>query len=76
MAASLPMASSASAAARALSPVADIRAAMIPATVGVENDVPLHEARPSKFRTSPTCGGSLQTNVPVGYALTRSTPAA
>jgi hypothetical protein len=28
------------------SPVRDIRAAIIPATIGVENEVPLHRARP------------------------------
>jgi hypothetical protein len=41
-------ASSACAAAGALSPVADMRAAIRPAISGVEKDVPLHRAMPSK----------------------------
>ncbi len=39
-------ASRAAAAWRAFSPVRDIRAAMSPDTIGVENDVPLHFAMP------------------------------
>jgi hypothetical protein len=39
-------ASTEAAAWRALSPVRDIRAAMRPVTMGVENDVPLHFAMP------------------------------
>ena len=39
-------ASTAAAAWRAFSPVRDIRAAMSPVTMGVENDVPLHFAMP------------------------------
>ncbi len=46
-------ASTSSAACRALSPVRLIRAAMCPATTGVENDVPLQRASPAKCRTSP-----------------------
>lgn len=55
----------ASAASRPLSPVFDARAAITPATHGVENDVPLHSAIPEKTRTSPrgVCG-SCVTNVP------------
>jgi hypothetical protein len=39
-------ASRAAAACRAFSPVRDIREAMSPVTIGVENDVPLHFAMP------------------------------
>src|SRR5262245_43967469 len=52
---------SASAARGALSPVADIRAAIIPATSGAENDVPLHFANPLNWRILPLFGSSLHT---------------
>jgi hypothetical protein len=39
-------ASSAAAACSAFSPVRDIRLAISPVTIGVENDVPLHRAMP------------------------------
>src|SRR5258708_6036356 len=46
-------ASSASAACRAFSPVRDIRAAISPVTIGVENEVPLHLTMPADVsRTS------------------------
>ena len=39
-------ASTAAAACSAFSPVRDIRSAILPVTIGVENDVPLHRAMP------------------------------
>ena len=53
------LASSASAACRPFSPVFDMRAAMSPATSGVEKDVPLQRAMPSNSRHWSTFGGSV-----------------
>jgi hypothetical protein len=41
-----------------------MRAAMSPATSGVEKDVPLQRAMPSKFRTWPAFGGSVHVYCP------------
>ena len=49
-------------------PVALICAAIAPVTMGVENEVPLHCARPSEVAhvATPFVAGSLQTYLPSG----------
>jgi hypothetical protein len=51
-------ASTAAAACSAFSPARDIRSAILPVTIGVENEVPLHRAMPWKWRCGPSCGGT------------------
>ncbi len=68
--------SSASAARLAFSPVADILAAMSPATSGVENDVPLHLAMLLNLRRWPLSGASLHTYRPLANAFTSCSPGA
>ena len=59
-----------------LSPVFDIRAAMSPATSGVEKDVPLQRHMPWNSRYSPTSRGSVHTYCPLAKALTSPSPGA
>lgn len=69
-------ASSAAAACGPFSPVPEMRAAIRPETIGVENDVPLHRHMPSKLRHWPVFGGSSHWYAPVANALTRPSPGA
>jgi len=70
------LAISAFAACSPVSPVFDMRAAMSPATSGVENDVPLQQAMPSKSRHLSTFGGSVHRYRPFAKALTSPSPGA
>jgi hypothetical protein len=53
-----------------------MRAAISPATIGVEKDVPLQLAIVENVAVVPARGGSWYVNVPSGNALIRRSPGA